>query len=113
MPLTRLDAPTTAWPCRRSTVIQRDVLVERFFKGWSFNYQPEELAELSRMVRLGKDTLRGRKPCGVGAGTGCICSGARKQISEQQANIQHPGFAGTSNLCPSALLNSAQVDSSS
>ena len=63
MPWTRPDTPTAAWPCRRSTVIQRDVLVERFFKGWSFNYEQDELAELSRMVRLGMDMLRKRKPC--------------------------------------------------
>lgn len=38
------------FPNRRSTVIQRDLLLERLVKGWSFTYPPEELAELARMV---------------------------------------------------------------
>ncbi len=38
---------------RRSTVIPRDLLVERLIHGWSFNYSDMEKAELARMVAVG------------------------------------------------------------
>ncbi len=51
LPLT-LTTTQPAFPSilRRSTVIPRDLLVERCLHGWSFNFSIEERAELARMV---------------------------------------------------------------
>eukprot|EP00955_Chlamydomonas_euryale_P094962 364904-Chlamydomonas_euryale.AAC.2 len=38
---------------RRSTIIPRDLFIERLWRGWSFNFPEDERAELGRMVAVG------------------------------------------------------------
>ena len=55
--------------CRRSTVMSRDLLTERMFHGWSFNFEEQERIDLARMVskRVGVDCVGWLLPPRAGA----------------------------------------------